>query len=405
MARLWSRRRRRSPPRRPAEPEPRPSSPVASGVTGGLDDGHRRGRRTGPVRRSARSGGDELAGRRAIHTQVLAELTRGVEGGIGPIRGTAPGNRRQRAARAACWAPATAWSATGHGHGGRRGGGDRTAITVARFAGLLAGALSMALGEWLSVQSARGLLPPTRSRPSPGRSRSSRGGEEELRLIYEAKGVPPEAQDARTGSSPAAVPSLSPPWLGRSSGSIPMSWAARHGWRQARPLPCSPLGAIVPVIPYLFLTGTPAIIVSMITAGVALFGVGAAITLVTGRGSSGPACVSWHSARRRLPSPSGSGRSSERQSSWPRCVIPGDAGRARHWATERAAERRLESRRSRRRTWSRLWSYLGLPLDQRSGPGEPGMRPRRMTGAMNNQTTFIAGRSSKSVTVASKSHP
>lgn len=44
------------------------------------------------------------------------------------------------------------------------------------------------------------------------------------------------------------------------------------------------LGAIVPVLPFLFLTDPTAIIVSGVLAGLALFTVGAAITLVTGRG-------------------------------------------------------------------------------------------------------------------------
>jgi VIT1/CCC1 family predicted Fe2+/Mn2+ transporter len=44
------------------------------------------------------------------------------------------------------------------------------------------------------------------------------------------------------------------------------------------------LGAIVPVVPFLFLNGTAAIVASAVLAGIALFAVGAAITVVTGRG-------------------------------------------------------------------------------------------------------------------------
>ncbi len=40
----------------------------------------------------------------------------------------------------------------------------------------------------------------------------------------------------------------------------------------------------MPVAPFLFLTGTSAVSVSLLASGLALFLVGAAITLVTGRG-------------------------------------------------------------------------------------------------------------------------
>ncbi|HET8743832.1 MAG TPA: VIT1/CCC1 transporter family protein, partial [Gaiella sp.] len=43
------------------------------------------------------------------------------------------------------------------------------------------------------------------------------------------------------------------------------------------------VGAIVPVIPFVFLDGTAAVVTSLVASGVALFGIGAAITLLTGR--------------------------------------------------------------------------------------------------------------------------
>jgi VIT1/CCC1 family predicted Fe2+/Mn2+ transporter len=44
------------------------------------------------------------------------------------------------------------------------------------------------------------------------------------------------------------------------------------------------LGAIVPVLPFVFLEGTAAVLASVAVSAVALFGIGAAITLMTGRG-------------------------------------------------------------------------------------------------------------------------
>jgi len=43
------------------------------------------------------------------------------------------------------------------------------------------------------------------------------------------------------------------------------------------------VGAIVPVIPFIFLSGTTAVIVSIIISAFGLFAIGAAITLMTGR--------------------------------------------------------------------------------------------------------------------------
>lgn len=43
------------------------------------------------------------------------------------------------------------------------------------------------------------------------------------------------------------------------------------------------VGAIVPVVPFLFLSGTTAVIVSAVVSACGLFAIGAAITLFTGR--------------------------------------------------------------------------------------------------------------------------
>jgi len=164
-------------------------------------------------------------------------------------------------------------------------GGDRTAILIAGFAGLLAGALSMALGEWLSVQSARELYANQIAVEAREIEDMPEEEEEELRLIYEAKGVAPEAAREvahRIISGPRAVAidtmareelGINPDELGGSA------WVAA-----GTSFALFAMGAIVPVLPFLFLTGTTAIIVSGVLAGLALFVVGAAITLVTGRG-------------------------------------------------------------------------------------------------------------------------
>ena len=43
------------------------------------------------------------------------------------------------------------------------------------------------------------------------------------------------------------------------------------------------IGAVVPLVPFIVLAGTPAITASAILSGTALFGIGAAMSLLTGR--------------------------------------------------------------------------------------------------------------------------
>jgi VIT1/CCC1 family predicted Fe2+/Mn2+ transporter len=164
-------------------------------------------------------------------------------------------------------------------------GGDRTAILVAGFAGLLAGALSMALGEWLSVQSARELYANQIAIEAQEIAELPEEEEEELSKIYEAKGVPPDA--ARevahriiTGDRTQAVNTMAREELGIDPDELGGSAWVAAGTSFA----LFAMGAIVPVLPYLFLTGSAAIVVSAVLSGLALFGVGAAITIVTGRG-------------------------------------------------------------------------------------------------------------------------
>ncbi len=230
--------------------------------------------------------GTSLAADERSHARVLAEVTRGMEGGVlarfeGRHRAVG-GNALRAAVLGANDGLVSNFSLV---MGVAGAGGDRTAILVAGFAGLLAGALSMALGEWLSVQSARELYANQIAAEAREIAEMPEEEEEELRLIYEAKGVPPAAAREMahriiTGDRAVAVATMAREELGIDPNELGGSaWVAA-----GTSFVLFAVGAIVPVIPYLFLIGTPAIVVSAIGAGIALFVVGAAITLVTGRG-------------------------------------------------------------------------------------------------------------------------
>lgn len=156
-------------------------------------------------------------------------------------------------------------------------------ILITGLAGLLAGACSMALGEWLSVQSSRELYERQIGIEQREVEEVPEEEEEELALIYEAKGLPAaqaRALAARMMQNHAvALDTLSREELGIDPQELGGSaWAAA-----ATSFFLFSAGAIVPVIPFVFLKGLVAIELSLLLSGLALFLIGAGITLLTGR--------------------------------------------------------------------------------------------------------------------------
>jgi vacuolar iron transporter family protein len=230
--------------------------------------------------------GTGMAADERSHARVLRELTSGMEGGMLARfegRHRAVGGNALRAAVLGANDGLVSNFSLVMGIAGASGSGS--AIMVAGFAGLLAGALSMALGEWLSVQSARELYANQIRVEAAEIEEIPEEEEEELRLIYEAKGIAPDvaremAHRIVTGDRSSAIDTLAREELG-----IDPEELGGSAWVAAgTSFFLFSLGAIIPVIPFLFLRGLPAIALSAGLAGLALFGVGAAITLVTGRG-------------------------------------------------------------------------------------------------------------------------
>ncbi len=158
------------------------------------------------------------------------------------------------------------------------------AVVIAGLAGLLAGAFSMGLGEWLSVQSARELYSHQIRVEREELEAIPEEEEVELALIYQSKGVGAEqarqlARQIIQGDPRVALDTLAreelgidPDELGGSAYEAAFTSFLLFG-----------SGALVPLLPFLVSSGTPAIVASLILAGIALFVVGAAITIVTGQ--------------------------------------------------------------------------------------------------------------------------
>lgn len=156
-------------------------------------------------------------------------------------------------------------------------------ILVTGVAGLLAGALSMALGEWLSVQSSRELYQHQISIEEHELATVPEEEKEELALIYQAKGVAPQAArelaDHLLSDKTTALDTLV-----REELNIDPEELGGSAWEAAiTSFLLFSLGAIIPVLPYAFFTGFTGIAVSAGVSAVGLFVIGAAITLMTGR--------------------------------------------------------------------------------------------------------------------------
>jgi vacuolar iron transporter family protein len=156
-------------------------------------------------------------------------------------------------------------------------------ILVTGLAGLLAGACSMAMGEWLSVQSARELNQRQLAIEAEEIATVPEEEQQELALIYEAKGLT-EAEAKAIAAKLMADKDSALDALAREELGIDPQELGGSAWAAAgMSFVLFAGGAIVPVAPFLFLTGTSAVIVSLLVSALTLFLVGAAITLFTGR--------------------------------------------------------------------------------------------------------------------------
>ncbi len=156
-------------------------------------------------------------------------------------------------------------------------------VLIAGLAGLLAGAGSMALGEWLSVQSSRELYKHQIQIEAEEVAQNPQEELEELSLIYQARGLPEararelaqhmmEDKEHIVETLAREELSIDPKELGGSA----YEAAFTSFWLFA-------VGAAFPILPYIFSSGSTAIAISLAASAVGLFVIGAAITLMTGR--------------------------------------------------------------------------------------------------------------------------
>jgi len=166
-------------------------------------------------------------------------------------------------------------------------GQDGGTLLVTGLAGLLAGALSMAAGEYVSVRSQRELLD-TALPPLDAEALSAlrRGDSTDLALAFRAEGLSPTEAERRAaallaGASPFAGPpdlALDPAEeladgedvVGSALSAAGLSFVAFAA------------GAALPILPFLGLEGNAALLTATVLTAAALFVVGAAAAVLAG---------------------------------------------------------------------------------------------------------------------------
>ena len=161
--------------------------------------------------------------------------------------------------------------------------GEGSFVLLAGIAGLLAGAFSMAAGEYISMQSQRELFERQIALERSELELMPEEEQAELAQVYRAKGFTEgeaEAIAARMFADPEhALDTLVREELGLDPDELGSPWGAATGSFVA-----FGVGALVPVIPYLLTSGSTAFLAAIGLSIGALFAVGAGVSLLTGRG-------------------------------------------------------------------------------------------------------------------------
>src|SRR5439155_21790117 len=162
------------------------------------------------------------------------------------------------------------------------GTSNRNIILLAGLAGLLAGAFSMAAGEWVSVQSQRELYEREIAVEREELSAFPEEELEELILIYQAKGLSEDEATALAGRimrrPESALDTLTREELGLAPGELGSPWVAATS-----SFGSFGVGAFIPVIPFLIGSATSALTGAVALSATSVFGVGSAVGFLAGR--------------------------------------------------------------------------------------------------------------------------
>ncbi|PZU64076.1 VIT1/CCC1 transporter family protein [Sphingobium sp.] len=160
---------------------------------------------------------------------------------------------------------------------------NERAILLTGLAGLVAGACSMAMGEWLSVSSAREMVTRRIEGKAAVLAEIPDIEREDVAVIFRAKGFGEESA-RRLAERLFQAPGVALDTIAREElGIDPSDPGGSPASAAAASFGLFALGAIFPVLPFFALKGAQAFLASFALSGLALGAIGAATSLFTGR--------------------------------------------------------------------------------------------------------------------------
>lgn len=156
-------------------------------------------------------------------------------------------------------------------------------VLLTGIAGLLAGALSMSLGEWISVKSSQELYENQMELEMEELEHNPEGEEKELALIYISKGIPDEQARQMAKDIISNKDHAHEILIKEELGINPEDLKGSAMEAAVTSFLLFALGAILPVIPFFFTGGMQAVLLSAGLSTIGLFVIGASITLFTGK--------------------------------------------------------------------------------------------------------------------------
>lgn len=161
-------------------------------------------------------------------------------------------------------------------------GSSTGAVRLAGLAGLLAGAISMAAGEYVSMRAHTELLEREIDLERREIARNPDSERRELEAIYRGRGVDAELAAAMASAMHEDLERATEAHAREELGIDPESLGSATAAATSS-FGSFALGALVPLLPWFFTSGVPALIATIVLASLAAVGVGLALAGFTGR--------------------------------------------------------------------------------------------------------------------------
>ena len=155
-------------------------------------------------------------------------------------------------------------------------------ILVAGVAGLLAGSFSMGAGEYVSMRAQREVFERLLHIEAHELATEPEEEHDELHQIYVDRGVPPDLAhqvvEAVMRDPKVALETHAREELGLDPDALGSPWGAASS-----SFVMFAIGAVIPLVPFIVGSGTAAVVAAVLASAAAIFSVGAAMTILTGR--------------------------------------------------------------------------------------------------------------------------